>query len=249
MRRALIEWGAIVGAMPRAIEYYERLKSGSYYQRLRFFNQVVGPDWQFRLLDTVGSDVIEQCRPSWLEFYRDDSYSEHMPLDPRAPETDEYLGNDFGAMEFAFYAAMGFDGYALALRTFRSVNEADCSVTLGVRRVEAGQSQELRALLSRELGARDYYDAYGKALAALFDAFRGLITLPGTADVADERLETLAAASLMFLCGGHTGCRKHKDAEEAQLVRRQIIILCHCVERLAKDERSLVPPATVKRVA
>jgi hypothetical protein len=239
MRDTLFGWATVVGAMPRILAYRDRIEPLSYYERVRFCNAALGPDWIFRLQDIVGSDMISRARPSWLNFYRDDIYSQHLPLDPRAPETDKYLGEQTGAMEFAFYAGMGFEGYMLALNTPRVIDTRSASVVLDGVRLGGLDEAELRSLSTRTLEAPDYYEAYGRALRALFAGYASVASSRQAAT--DDTLECLAAASLLFLCGGHQGCSGHVDHEEGQEVRRQVIILCRYVEALASGRIFLTP--------
>lgn len=237
MRETLFRWATVVGAMPRILKYRDRIAPLSYYERVRFCNSVLGPDWIFRLQDVVGSEAISKARPSWLNFYRDDIYSQHLPLDPRAPETDKYLGEEIGAMEFAFYAGMGFEGYMLALNTPRAIDTHNACVTLGDLRFSGLDDNQLKSLSRRKLEASDYYAAYGRALQALFSAYAPVVFSDQPAN--EDALEGIAAASLLFLCGGHQGCSGHVDQDEGQEVRRQVIILCSFVEALATGEISV----------
>jgi hypothetical protein len=247
MRDSLFRWATAVGAIPRIVAYRRRLAPLSYFERVRFCNSVLGPDWIFRLQDIVGQEVIEEARPSWLSFYRDDIYGQHLPLDPRAPETDEYLGSEMGAMEFAFYAGMGFEGYMLALNTIRQIDTENATVTLGGYRLSGVDTTKLMALKDQDLKASDYYAAYGRALTALFKLYE---TTESNVQLTDEgQLESAAAASLLFLCGGHQGCGSHKDRSEGQSVRQQVIILCRYVEALSKGEITLQSELSLVRAA
>jgi hypothetical protein len=169
-----------------------------------------------------------------------------MPLDPRAPETDKYLGSDAGATEFAFYAAMGFDGYALALATPRAIDTEKFTVRLEEYTLQGIDDVGLRALSKKRLSPEDYYCAYGRALNALFAACQ-LITERQAAN--EEMIEATCAACLIFMCGGHQGCSAHVDDEEAQNVRLKTIILCRYVEALCSDEISLTQQVPVYRAA
>lgn len=240
MHRSILDWLPAAAALMKVGRLYDQMKCASYYDRLRLYGRIVGPDWAFRLHDLVGGDTIEKSRPSWLAFYRDDIYALHLPLDPRAPETDKYLGSDSGAKEFAFYAAMGFDGYEAALRIPRKIFTETLSVTLGNYHLEGVAGEYLQKMRSISLGPSEYYQAYGRALDAIVEAANTL----GTADsdyVSEELIEGAAAASMLFLCGGHQGCSEHIDEEEAQQTRLQTIILCTYAEALARGTVLLSP--------
>ena len=90
----------------------------------------------------------------------------------------------------------------------------------------------MTALAGSQLGPKEYYSAYGKALKSLFDAIL-TIKFDAGGEVSDEFLENIAAASLLFLCGGHRGCSQHLDEEEAQSVRLETILICRHVDALA----------------
>lgn len=240
-------WATVIGAIPRILEYRERLGPMSYYERLRFQNLVLGPDWAFRLHDLVGVETIEANRPSWLAFYRDDIYNLHLPLDARAPETDRYLGTDMGAMEFAFYAGMGFEGYALALRTQRKVDVRDGCVHFD-RFLLSGTDRELLLELERmPLTAEHYYTHYAVALKSLFAAYEQIAKSPEEASA--DQVDGVAAASLLFLCGGHNGCTQHVDPEEGQAVRLETITICRYIAALASGKLKLRTAQTMRRAA
>lgn len=248
MRDNLLRWGTVVGAMPRILNFYERLKNLSSYERLRFCNSVLGPDWAFRLLDIAGEKAIAASRPSWLAFYRDDIYGLHMPLDPRAPETDKYLGSDMGAKEYAFYCGMGFDGYLLALNTPRIVDEVDLSVSLAGQRFHGLDVSTLRQMAAKKLAASDYYSFYGDALNALFNSYNAIVS-GSRNDMSEKQIEDTAAASLVFLCGGHQGCGQHVDEAEGQSTRLSTIILCRYAKALASGEISFSAVQALERAA
>ncbi|MGN6147001.1 MAG: hypothetical protein ACTHPD_00525 [Rhizomicrobium sp.] len=237
MRANLFAWAGVLAAFPRTKAAHTKMQAMSYYERLRYFNSTLGADWCFRLLDLVGPETISSTRPSWLDFYRDDVYDLHLPLDPRAPETDKYLGADMGGIEFAFYTGMGFEGYALALQTPRYVDVQTGLVRLGGYTLDLNLREQVSQLSGQTLGPEAYYAAYGQALSSLMTAIDHICRKEG--DVSDDRLEEVAAASLLFLCGGHQGCSAHIDEAEAQDTRLKVIILCKYVIALAEGSLKL----------
>lgn len=243
MRRSVINWLPALSALSKTDRLYSQMSNLTYYDRLRLYNQITGPDWAFRLHDLIGHETIMASRPSWLAFYRDDIYNLHLPLDPRAPETDKYLGQDVGAKEFAFYAAMGFDGYEAALRTPRIICSKTLSVTLDDYHLEGVDLEYLTDMRDSRLGPEQYYHAYGDAIGAILDAGSLLHKTEGPY-LSDERLESMAAACVLFLCGGHQGCSAHVDEEEAQRTRIETIILSRYAAALARGEITMTVEAS-----
>lgn len=246
MNDLVYENATIIGAIPRILNYEKRLSRMSYLERVRFCNKALGPDWIFRLIDIVGEETIRENRPSWLDHYRDDIYGQHLPLDPRAPETDEKLGEVVGAREFALYAGVGFDGYQLVLNTKRQIRFDDLSLSLGNLRFQPSDAGTLRKLIGNELSSDDYYEAYSAALRALFETY-SLVDkeLPFN----EEAATRAALATLVFMCGGHTGCNSHVDKEEEQLTRRTVVVLCNYVTDICHGKAVLSTKETQHDIA
>jgi hypothetical protein len=212
MRPNLLRWSAVLGAVPRILQYRQVLeRTHAYFDRLRIVNEALGPHWVFRLADAVGLDTIKANRPSWYGFYVEDVDRLHCPLDPGAPETEPYLGRKYSDMDMAFYAGMGFDGYRLALQTARHVNISTKELMLDGRYVLAplpDMKVEMDAYEKRRsIPKEDYYSAYGDALSVLYEQISS-----NSSD--EEVLERIATGCLILLCGGHKGCKKHITREE-----------------------------------
>lgn len=230
MESNLLKWSAAIGAFPRILHYQKELKGvDRYFDRLRIVNDALGPHWIFRLADAVGLDKIKENRPSWHAFYVDDIDRLHCPLDPGAPETEAYLGREYSAMDMAFYAGMGFDGYRLALETKRKVDFDSKELELDGR-YRFVPSAELKASLDeydnkRFIPKQDYYAAYADALKSVFDSIESIVSV-GHGD--EQSIEWTAAASLVLLCGGHHGCRAHiSHEEEFRAQMGSLIIFSH----------------------
>ncbi len=246
MKRNLLVWGAVLGALPR-IANYQRVLSGTetYFDRLRIVNEALGPHWIFRLADAVGLENIKANRPSWYEFYIEDIDRLHCPLDPGAPETEAYLGRKYSVMDMAFYAGMGFDGYRLALQTPRHVNFDTKQLSFDGRFM-LEPSPELKAKLdaySRQhfIPKEDYYAAYSAALSVLFDR----ISDDGCLNGDDDMLERVAAGCLILLCGGHKGCRQHITPEEEFSAQMESLIIFNYAKNVISGvtllEKSMTP--------
>lgn len=247
MKSNLLNWSAAIGAFPRISSYYQLLKdTGRYFDRLRIVNEALGPHWVFRLADTVGLDTIKENRASWYSFYVEDIDRLHCPLDPGAPETEAYLGSEYSAMDMAFYAGMGFDGYRLALQTKRRVCFTSKELELD-NRYRLIPSEELKAALDRYdaqhfIPKQDYYAAYADALKPLFESIDAI--LKGEHD--PYVIERTAAGCLILLCGGHRGCRAHiSQEEEFRAQMESLIIFSHArdivIGRSTLDNAKLHP--------
>lgn len=225
----LFVWSAAVGAFPRIEECHALLqKMESYFDRLRFVNEALGPHWVFRLADAVGIDEIRKNRPSWAEFYVDDVDGLHCPLDPGAPEISRFLGREYSDLDLAFYAGMGFEGYRLALKTQRLVDITSKSIKFaGQYHLESSEEfvEELNGFLARRhVPKEEYYARYGAALSVLYES----ITSCNKNIQSDNQLERTAAGCLLFLCGGHKGCSTHPTpAERFHAQMEGLIIFQH----------------------
>lgn len=243
----LARWATVVGAMPRILRYEGILtQTPSRFERLRIVNDALGPHWPFRLADAVGLDTIRANRPSWYEFYVEDTDGLHCPLDPGAPETEQYLGRSYSDMDRAFYAGMGFDGYRLALETPRHVELDTKRIRFDGRYLlelppEAQTDIDVQSK-NRHIAKSDYYGAYGSALQVLFERM-------GTAPRASgEELERIAAGCLLLLCGGHKGCGKHITAEEEFRTQLDGLIIFNAVRYLTLGQISLEATRPVRAV-
>lgn len=224
INRNLSAWSTALGALPRIAGYQRILGSVEiYFDRLRIVNDALGPHWIFRLVDVVGKDVIKANRPSWFDFYINDTDRLHCPLDPGAPETDTYLGRKYSDMDLALYAGMGFDGYRLVLETSRLVDR-DKKQIIFDGRYTLTLPDNIRAELeafekNRFVPKEDYYAAYAGALTVLFDGIHAVD------DHSEEHFERLAAGCLILMCGGHQGCTKHPSPEDAFKAQMDSLII------------------------
>lgn len=231
MKPNLIRWGTVIGAFPRILRYRKILgETNTYFDRLRLVNQALGPEWIFRLVDTVGMHAIKANRLSWYKFYVEDINGLHCPLDPGAPETEAYLGRSFSDMDMAFYAGMGFDGYHLALETSRKICFQNKHLDLDGR-YRLYLSSELKEQLGlydaqHFIPKEDYYTAYGAALTSLFDQIDRIMQ---TDQVPEDVIERTMAGCLILLCGGHHGCKARitKEDMEFQAQMESLIIFNH----------------------
>lgn len=239
MTKNLVCWGTAIGAFARILEFQSRMrKVDTYFNRLRMANDALGPNWVFRLVDLVGLDTIIKNRPSWAQFYVDDHDGLHAPLDPGAPETEKYLGTPYSIKDMAFYAGMGFDGYRLALQTQRSVNSKNGTIDFDGRYQLADESIASMCAERQKSGTVEkpfYYRLYAEALDALYDNFEHIRSSNGQI----ELIERTAGASLILLCGGHTGCLKHKNQEEEFKSQLESIIIFSFARLLANGEITL----------
>jgi len=204
MRKNLFRWAEAVAMPERALEFNERIEPLSYFERVKFVNDVLGCEWMFRLEELKGRDTILNNRESWYNFYHDDVYGLHIPLDPRAPETDDYLGEQTGAMEFAFYAALGFDGYSLVLETQRESIPDSFNLLFDQYEFEWLTEDDVEGLYNDQgnIEPDTYYRVYGEALEQIFSNFDSIMSDPSN----DDLIENTAAASLILACGSHRGC-------------------------------------------
>lgn len=239
-----------IGSMERALEFRERVADKSYFERVRFANKVLGGNWIFRLADVVGIDQIEANRPTWTRFYVENEYETNLPVDPRAPETEEYLGMQGGAQELGFYCGMGFDGYVEALSTTRKVNSDDVELQYGDYLLQYLSEETLqRERVFEDDGTIEpetYYRIYGETLNQLFENFEQITDSIQTYDDdqrIDEELKQLivntAASSKIYLCGAHRGCGSHHSTREATESRLDSIITFLYARSLARMERPL----------
>lgn len=219
MRSNLVRWGTAIGALRRISEFRQVLaQKERYIDRLRFVNTVLGPDWVFRLPDTVGLETIKTNRPSWNDFYVDDTDGVHLPLDPGAPETNKYLGEEYSIKDLAFYAGMGFDGYCLALKTERNVDLIQKNIRFDGRYLLRPTPEQLAVLEGYEraklIPKEAYYNSYRCTLDALYELIDQIESdFDAGDDVSDERIECAIAGSVILLCGGHQGCGTHPTKE------------------------------------
>jgi len=240
MKSRLFKWSPAVSAMPRILSHAKIMEGMSYIDKLQWYNKIMGPDWIFRLKDVVGLDLIKKNRKSWADCYVNDMYDLHMPLDPRAPETDKMLGKNTGTKEFAFYSGMGFDGYVLALNTLRKVNRERFEIDFDNLKfdwiskkeiLETEKIYEADGTISKET----YYRFYGEALLSIFNAIK---TIVSSENIDEEKLENTAASSLLFLCGGHQGYQggsqyiSNAERSEAQLDVIIISLYCRSLTRM-----------------
>lgn len=238
MNNLLYKWSPAVSAIPRILAHEVVMSNMNYSEKLQWYSKVMGADWIFRLQDVVGTEEIQKNRKSWSNFYIDDIYNLHMPLDPRAPETDKMLGSSTGLKEFAFYSGMGFDGYVLALNTKRKVCRENFSIDFDDmkldwikknRTIEFGNIYESDGTISKET----YYRFYGEALLSIMKAMGRVNSMH---DRDDDKVMNIAAAALLFLCGGHQGCSEHISNAERTEVQLDVIIISLYCRSLAKME-------------
>ncbi|ELZ95975.1 hypothetical protein C440_06782 [Haloferax mucosum ATCC BAA-1512] len=239
-----------IGSMERALEYRDRVADKSYFERVRFANKVLGGDWIFRLADVVGIDEIEAKRPTWSRFYVENEYGTNLPIDPRAPETEEYLGMKGGAQELGFYCGMGFDGYADALSTARKVDSDSVDLQYGDYHLQYLSEETLHEENVFEddetIEPEAYYRIYGETLNQLFENFEEITErIQGYDDGEhiDEELQrrivNTAAGSKIYLCGAHRGCGSHHSVKEATASRLDSIITFLYARSLARVEQPL----------
>lgn len=229
-----MRWGTVVGALPRILQCREVLgETGTYFERLRIANEALGPHWVFRLADAVGLDQIKLNRPSWHRFYVEDIDRLHCPLDPGAPETEDYLGRAYSDMDMAFYAGMGFDGYTLALRTPRLVSIPDKRIDFDSRyRLDPSMDAKIRLSgyeSTRVIPKEAYYASYAEALRTLYGNIEGLVENGRVNPSCDEeQLERTIAGCLIVMCGAHQGCLSHPNpAEKFHAQMESLIIFNH----------------------
>lgn len=241
MNTELFVWSQAVSAIPRILMYQEDLRGRSFFDQMQLFSKVFGPDYIFRLNELVGTERIRQNRPSWANFYVDDIYGMHIPLDPRAPETLEFLGKETATKELAFYTGMGFDGYLLALNTKRLVHRDNLSIEFGDYKLD--WLQHTNTMSSQKVFEPDssisketYYRIYGEALLALFSNFSQIANAPRIEDIDERLIENTAGASLLFLCGGHKGCKAHISQAERTETQLEAIIISLYTTSLARME-------------
>ena len=252
MRTNLLTWGTVLGALPRIVLYRERLlAASSYFDRLRMVNEALGPHWVFRLAEIVGVDAIRANRPSWAEFYIDDCDRLHCPLDPGAPETEAFLGVKYSAMDMAFYAGMGFDGYALALQTPRLFDQRTKRIAFD-RRYSFDPPAALKATLDNydrlgHIPKEAYYSAYGTTLSALFERLEHNLA-GGEGVPGEELLERLAAGCLIFMCGGHKGCNKHSTTAEEFAAQMEGLAIFSCATDVITGRTTLEDAAVSKKL-
>lgn len=241
MNTGLFVWSQAVSAIPRILAYYEELRGKSFFDQMQLFNRVIGADYIFRLNDLVGTERIRKNRSSWANFYVDDIYGMRIPLDPRAPETLEFLGKETAAKELAFYTGMGFEGYLLALNTRRVVHRDKLSIEFGDYRLDwlpyaKTMSEEKIFEPDSSISKETYYRIHGEALLALFSNFVSIANASRIDDIDEKLLENTAGASLLFLCGGHKGCKAHISQAERTETQLEAIAISLYTRSLAKME-------------
>lgn len=244
MKTKLVEWAPAVAAVSRIEHCHKLLQGKTFFEQIQIFNKIVGADYIFRLNDLVGTETIRTNRPSWANFYIDDIYGLHIPLDPRAPETEKFLGKKVATKEFAFYAGMGFDGYQLALNTKRIINKECCSIEFGDYNLDWLGSNILQKERVFEadgsISKETYYRIYGEAILALFDAYSELNDITDKEEISEDHWENVAGASLLFLCGGHRGCSQHISPAERTETQLAAILIALYAKSLVKREQLLV---------
>lgn len=239
MKNNLVRWATAVGAIAQILEAQAKMMATqSYFERLRIANDLLGPNWVFRLVDTVGIAIISRNRPSWVSFYVDDHDGLHSPLDPGAPETLEYLGTKYSAMDMSFYAGMGFNGYRLALQTQRLTDSVNGTIEFDERyqfsdKSIADMCEKYQAVGSIEKVV--YYDLYAQALDALYEKFEQIRSNPNDTIL----VEQTACAMLLLMCGGHKGCAKHRNHQERFDSQIESLVIFSFAKKLATGEINL----------
>jgi len=244
----LVRWATVIGAFPRIAMFEDRMNSvKDYINRVRIVNDVLGPNWAFRLRDIVGDKTIKENRPSWYDFYVADTDGMHLPLDPGAPETLKYLGEQYSVRDLAFYAGMGFDGYCLVLHTQRIVSREQKSILFDGRyhlTLPADVKSELHGYdVQQHIPKEKYYQEYAETLDAVYGSIRSIIASESISPITEQT----AAACLILMCGGHKGCKGHPSEEErfnAQMDSLIVFNTCRLVvSGMINLEGRLVPNA------
>ena len=254
LMRNFVRWATVIGAFPRIAMFENRMTDvKNYINRVRIVNDVLGPNWAFRLRDIVGDKTIQANRSSWYDFYVADTDGMHLPLDPGAPETLLYLGDRYSARDLAFYAGMGFDGYCLVLQTQRIVSHEQKSILFDGRYhlvLPDDVKSELHGYdIQQHIPKEKYYEEYAVTLDAIYRSIGTIIASAGSISSTPWMIERTAAACLLLMCGGHKGCKGHPSEEErfaAQMDSLIIFNTCRLViSGMINLEEHLAPTATV----
>lgn len=238
----LFSWATAVGALSRIKMFNERMNTTEkYIDRLRLANDILGPNWAFRLRDIVGDETIIANRPSWYDFYVKDVDGLHLPLDPGAPETSMFLGPDYSAKDMAFYAGMGFDGYCLALRTQRIVLQKQKSILFDdkyIVKLPAEIKLDLQGHdVTQHIPKEKYYREYGLALDSIYSSVEQILS--SGKEINSAIVERTVAACLILLCGGHQGCTKHISSESEFNAQMDSLIIFNASRLIASGQINL----------